>query len=441
MIRKAIIFGCITLFIKYSEAQPVTFLKVYTNYPDFHTIFSVVEDYEGGYITALHGDNGILIKTDSVGNEILVDTFLCGYNIVSIRNSNDSNFVFACTSNSSCTISTTDRDFKVCKINSNLDTLWTRLFSAPSSESTAGIRPLKDSSYIVYGDGDGSNNFYKIDSTGNVIWQHWVSMSFITSIIQDAENNFVLTGYVDGVPDSWSVVKTDSSGSNILWAKYYGVGGGGLSEMFHDLVQLPDSNYLVCGQSPEFIMKINKNTGDSIWNNNIPSVIKSIDKTNYGNYIAAGDYRLRLLNDTGGIVWTKAFSSSSFSFNWVRSTIDNGFIVAGLYNDGTQLYPMLLKTDSLGNFTTDMGELNIKVLHYSLYPNPLIAQSKLEFGNAKHERFEFALYDIMGRQIESSATTGDNFIINKGSKSPGLYLFKLVNTGTGDITNGKIVIK
>ena len=60
-------------------AQPVTFLKVYTNYPDFHTIFSVVEDHEGGYITALHGDYGILIKTDSVGNEILVDTIPCGY--------------------------------------------------------------------------------------------------------------------------------------------------------------------------------------------------------------------------------------------------------------------------------------------------------------------------------------------------------------------------
>src|SRR6185295_19998810 len=102
-----------------------------------------------------------------------------------------------------------------------------------------------------------------------------------------------------------------------------------LSEMFHDLVQLPDSNYLLGGRTPFITMKIDKNTGDSLWSYSNFGKIVSFDKTSSGNLIACDATALRLFNDTGGIVWTKTFSY--LDFNWVRSTSDGGFITSGIY--------------------------------------------------------------------------------------------------------------
>lgn len=425
-------------------SQPNTFLKIYYSYPHHHVSFCVAEDGDGGYITEFRGQAGyddLLIKTDSVGNELLIDT-LCSNGGISLKKIHDSNYVFVTTTETLCSnVPTNGTDIKIYKANKYIDTLWTSIVGTSYDENVICILQLRDSTFLVGGFTSGFDNLFKIDSDGNFISSHLIPMEWIFSIIEDTEGNLVFCGYAgDGVPNSWAVVKTDSSATNILWAKYYGTSGGLGDQYFADLIQLPDSSYLLGGVSPDFLfMKVNKNTGDSLWSNNSFGFVYSIDTVSNGKYIAAGSAYFNLLNDTGGIILTKLFLN--ISIKSIRSTSDGGFIAAGYYYQGIQMWPMLLKTDSLGNFTTDVEEFNIKVLNYSLYPNPLITQSKLEFGNTKREQVVFILYDIAGREIERKATTSDHFIIHRERKSPGLYLFKLVNTDTGEINNGKIVIE
>ncbi len=384
------------------------------------------------------GASPMAVKTDSIGN-ILDTNILCGNGGYSIRNTNDSNFVLVTVADITCP-GLMYADFRVYKLNENCDTLWMKTFGSPFHDIVNSIRPLKGGTFALTGFTFGDDNFYKLDSAGNVIWHHLVPMDNVVSVIEDSEGNFVLCGYTDFITNSWTVVKTDSTGANVLWAKYYGTTGGNLYDMFHDVVQLPDSNYLLGGWTDRKFMKVNKNTGDSIYADSSYGFVYSFDTASNGNFIAGGGAYLYLLNDTGGIIWIKGINNNT-SIRWVRSTSDGGFIAAGYYYQGTQQWPMLLKTDSLGNFTTGINDLNMQVLNYNLYPNPLTTESRLEFGNAKRERYEFALYDITGREIETAFTNGDGFTIKKENKQAGLYLFTLRNENTGEVMGGKVVVE
>ncbi|MBL7928914.1 MAG: hypothetical protein JNL47_05495 [Bacteroidia bacterium] len=78
---------------------------------------------------------------------------------------------------------------------------------------------MKDGNYLIGGYQDFSDNLYKIDTAGNVIWQRFIVMDIIYSVIEDYDGSLVMAGEIYGPLNSWSVIKTDSSGQNVLWAK------------------------------------------------------------------------------------------------------------------------------------------------------------------------------------------------------------------------------
>jgi hypothetical protein len=84
--------------------------------------------------------------------------------------------------------------------------------------------------------------------------------------------------------------------------------------------------------------------------------------------------------------------------------------------------------------------LNNTVGQLRIFPNPFTVQCTIEFHNPYNDNFILYLHDITGRLIETSKTTGSSFMIRKGSKPAGVYLFDLLNEKTGEKWNGKIVI-
>ncbi|MBL7928915.1 MAG: T9SS type A sorting domain-containing protein [Bacteroidia bacterium] len=187
-------------------------------------------------------------------------------------------------------------------------------------------------------------------------------------------------------------------------------------------------------------MKINKSTGDSIWSDKSVGTISSFDFTADGKIIAAGGGRMYLLNDTGGVIWYQYIFNTVI--NCIRSTFDGDFIAAGYYYQGLsqQQLPMLLKTDSLGNFTAGIEDFNIQVQNYSIIPNPVTEQSQLLFGNARGDEHEFMLFDLTGRVVEKQRTHGNNITLTRSNHTAGMYIFQLQNTVTGEVINGKVVM-
>ncbi len=187
-------------------------------------------------------------------------------------------------------------------------------------------------------------------------------------------------------------------------------------------------------------MKINKSTGDSIWSDKSVGTISSFDFTADGKIIAAGGGRMYLLNDTGGVIWYQYIFNTVI--NCIRSTFDGDFIAAGYYYQGLsqQQLPMLLKTDSLGNFTAGIEDFNIQVQDYSIIPNPVTEQSQLLFGNARGDEHEFMLFDLTGRVVEKQRTHGNNITLTRSNHTAGMYIFQLQNTVTGEVINGKVVM-
>lgn len=75
------------------------------------------------------------------------------------------------------------------------------------------------------------------------------------------------------------------------------------------------------------------------------------------------------------------------------------------------------------------------------YPNPMDKSGRFVFSNAKAERVLILLTDISGKVVLKTATTEEQYILNKGNLAAGLYFFRLLNSVTGETHTGKITIR
>ncbi len=130
-----------------------------------------------------------------------------------------------------------------------------------------------------------------------------------------------------------------------------------------------DRGYIVAGSKQSsrpdrdiLILKLDSN-GHIIWQktyggDNFDDVVSSIQQTSDGGYIVAGitasfgsgglDAWLLKLDSNGFVEWQKSYGASGFEYtNFVRQTLDNGFIVSGYsYSFGRS---WIFKVDAAGN--------------------------------------------------------------------------------------------
>lgn len=437
------IYGIVFVIIFNSAfGQTNTFFKIYYNYLGHASC--VVETDSGGFILtspAYASAYDFLIRTDSSGNEITNKTY-CSHGVWSITRALDGNFVFSTSTKNPCYTPGNWEDVVITKINSNLDTLWTRVYGTTADEESTCIRTLNDGNYIVSASTSGGliSNLFKLDTLGNIIWQNYVSPSSLASVIQDSDGNFIVCGGNTG----WYITKVNSTGDSVLWNRvfYAAITDAG----FLDLIELADGNYFAGGftDHPAFYkyVKIDRMTGDTIWSSPASGSLAyyySFNNGHNGNIIVADGY-LRLIDQSGNTIWNKGFIN--VEFRYAIPTNDGGYIASGYFQQSMGIIrPVLLKTDSLGNFSaTGINEL-IKSESYVFYPNPLTTQSTLTFSNPQKEKFLFTLYDITGRIVESVSTVNDKVILSKGNKEEGVYLFNLTKEKTGEGMNGKIIVQ
>jgi hypothetical protein len=96
-------------------------------------------------------------------------------------------------------------------------------------------------------------------------------------------------------------------------------------------------------------------------------------------------------------------------------------------------------TIMLKNFTQD----NIheeKLIHYSLFPNPIKNSAILQFENPKHENCNFELFNMEGKVVRTiSNINSEQIEIAKQNLTDGIYFFT-ISTDKNVITSGKFVV-
>ncbi len=169
----------------------------------------------------------------------------------------------------------------------------------------------------------------------------------------------------------------------------------------------------------------------------------------------ARDPYVAAYSNYGNELWFKGAGSFHDDYGFDLD-IDNE---ENLYLTGSTHFPsyfdniVLIDTGGIGGnnpvntFIAKIGNSNVVSVpgtssstQVSIYPNPLITQSKIIFSNPGNNKFTFTLSDITGRTVEANSTENSEIILFKGTKPAGVYLFNLVNEKTNECMSGKILV-
>ena len=201
----------------------------------------------------------------------------------------------------------------------------------PSIEDTHGkdVIQTSDGGYLIVGDSakwaSGNTDIYliKTDETGELEWTKtlgwWEYADFVNSVIPTLDGGYLIGGGV-GFPGITygSLYKLDSL-YNVEWSRdtIRGIGGNSVS----DMVQLPDSNYLITGSmiaAGAIVYKMDTE-GQDIWRKYYsPSRgIVNIEMLPDSNYImlgvkssGSGNVILWKIDSEGNLIWEDNYGTS-----------------------------------------------------------------------------------------------------------------------------------
>ena len=292
--------------------------------------YSVQQTTDGGYIivgyTNSYGSGSydvLLLKTDSDGNELWMQTYGEGYDDkgYSIETVDDG-FVIA-----GYTYSFNSNSYDMLLIKTNMfgDVLWSR----------------------TYG-GTGTDKGYSVQKTFN-------------------PDGFIVTGYSEAESTGFDMflVKTDPEG-NQEWSKTYGSTG---IDKGYSVQQTSDGGFILSGVTTgEFgfdvrVIKTYPN-GDVDWNkvfgNTLNDIGFSVDQTDdgfivvgYTEIFGSGDEDILLLkiNNDGNQGWERTFGGNGIDHGYTVNMIDGGFMIIGFtesFGAGNKDV-WLIKTNTNGN--------------------------------------------------------------------------------------------
>jgi hypothetical protein len=279
-------------------------------------------------------------------------------------------------------------DYWIVKLNSKGEKQWTKALGGSLLDLGYSIKQTADGGYIAFGgvkssDGvvagkNGNDADYwlvKLDSIGNVMWQHaigGINHEEGSSVALTKDGGYIISGFSDsntfdvtgnhGEDDAY-IVKTDSLG-NIEWARCY---GGSAEDAARDALQTADGGYIFAGYTnsldgdvsskhddqDSWVVKLDS-AGNIQWEKAIGggsleyaySIEENQDHTGYivsGHSGSTGgnvtgnhglyDIWVTELDLTGKIVWQKSLGGSDNDYGRsITQTINGDYLVAGYVN-------------------------------------------------------------------------------------------------------------
>lgn len=257
-----------------------------------------------------------------------------------------------------------DTDVWVFKLDGSGNIVWQKVYGGAGEDDAWSLAKSTDG-YLIAGMtsmGNGGPWVLKLNGVGDVVWQKTFGSSsdgWANTIIPASNGGYVIAGqtpYSGSGSQAW-VMKISEDG-NVLWTKSYpGLGGDGAAS----IAPAGDGGYLLWGNSNGFasIVKLFP-SGDVQWSKTYGSSgwINSVSPTSDGGYIVGSFYLpagassdnawILKLDSSGSVSWQKDYGEVGYSANAVVPSTDGGYLVAGKsLSYGHGTF--LLKLDSAGN--------------------------------------------------------------------------------------------
>ncbi|MCD4848453.1 MAG: T9SS type A sorting domain-containing protein [Candidatus Aegiribacteria sp.] len=318
--------------------------------------------------------------------------------------------------------------------------LWTDLDGNILDEVViTGIQPNGFASDIVQAlDGGyflcGEGYAVKVDGSGVYEWHLFLDAD-LWSVIQGEDGTFLAGGQASNPYRSDYIVNISNDGI-IQWEWSYPgpMGVWGVQAVAGGFAATSTDNRITMFSA----------SGDTLWNySSEHSDVEYCGITVSGtDIIACGcsdDDSLSVvsrLDSNGFLIWERDYTECGF--NSIESTMDGGFILAGVYPYpfDTETASLLVKTDSEGWYG-GIGiepEQTVYNLDLEVYPNPASAYTILNFNLDSASPLSLLVFDISGRCVlefpETQFNPGNNKIQIEGLGS-GIYFCRMIS---GDFT-------
>jgi hypothetical protein len=382
----------------------------------------------------------------------------------------------------------------VVKTNSTGDLTWqTNIVDALDA---AAIMPTSDGGFIVGATGDssfwgGSNGSYdftltKLDSFGQIVWQHNYGDSVAEHLYAaqpTKDGGYIMAGskYINGsatgsLPNTdFYVIKTDSLGV-LQWAKTY---GGSEMDMANSIYPAADGGYILAGvtrsndkdvtgnhsagtdASDIWVVKIDGN-GTLQWQKALggsgDDVGYSVTQAADGDYVVAGssesadgdvkdnhlyaldpsiDCWVVKLTSSGSIHWTKSLGGTDMDYGTAISLAKDGsYLIAGYsYSDNGDVSGNHGQSDyclfKLNGNAVATGISGVEpAVSVSAYPNP----SNGSFSIVVPEQGTLCLFNMQGQQVGNyNVKAGKNALRVPVIAAAGVYTMRFTGSRSGNI--------
>jgi ribosomal protein S11 len=401
-------------------------------------IFIVKYDPSGNVLWAksaggIADESGYSISTDASGNIVTTGEFdspTINFGVASLTNlGND--------------------DIFIAKYDPNGNVLWAKSAGGTGGEHGNSIAADKKGNIVITGQFGGkirfgvieltdgafpasNNDFFvaKLDYNGNVIWaKNAVCFGYDNgnSIITDTMGNIIITGVFaspkisfDGIsltntypmwPDGF-VVKYDTDG-NVLWAKS---AEGASFEGNYGLASDNGRNIYVQGNSSSPVITFN---GTSL----------TKPDTDGGGYIVKYD-------PNGNLIWVKSASgiSSRYGSNNLATDVSGGVVTTGSFYSSTISFGSKTLTNSsdssdmfiakLSSATGTGIEILSKEAKMLVSPNPFNNSTLIQLPESV-QNADIIVRDLLGKKVIAKKFSGKEYLLEKGSMSPGNYFIQI----------------
>lgn len=291
----------------------------------------------------------------------------------------------------------------------------------------------------------------KLDSTGQEEWSRYygdprVFGSLAHGAAQTQDGGYILCGDAHDYMDSYSrLVRTDSAGQEV-WNRLY---AGAVDPSLADVIETSDGGFCAAGleldtlsfQNALYLLRADS-TGALVGTGSFPlpgaaTRATAMDATRDGGYVVAGQIDwgdsayiwLAKFDVDLDTQWTRMLGRGGREgANDVRSTPDNGYVVAGT-SDSAGGSLLLIKTDSLGGVISRVAEEKSPVrerVALSVTPNPASGVVCIEHALSGNAVANLRMYDVTGRQVYVSlGLRASESQLDLRSMSAGVYLLRL----------------
>ncbi len=244
------------------------------------------------------------------------------------------------------------------------DTLWTKTYGGPNSDSALSVQETADGGYIIAGTttdfGGGLRNIWllKTDANGDTAWTNTFGGTgdhYGRCVRQTSDSGYIVTGGTADLSQiaDMIIIKTDPDG-NAIWTSIF---GGTEFDIGNSVCETSDGGYVAVGMTRSFggiaeiyIVKTDAD-GDSLWTRTYGGALwdeaRSVQETADSGLIIAGyttvssgpggpDTEVYLLKTDadGASIWSQTYELNAaeeyrdYGYS-VQQTADGGFIIVG----------------------------------------------------------------------------------------------------------------